>query len=114
MNTMKNKVQLIGHLGMNPEVKTIQNGTKLAKMRMATSEIYKNNRGEKVTETEWHNIVAWGKTAEIAEQLLHKGSEVMVEGKLIHREYTDKDGVKRFFTEVQVINLLLLDKKARA
>lgn len=112
MNNMKNKVQLIGHLGFNPEVKTIQNGTKLAKMRMATSEIYKNNRGEKVTETEWHNIIAWGKTAEIAEQILRKGSEVMVEGKLIHREYTDKEGVKRYATEVQVMNLLLLDRKA--
>src|SRR5215216_6670583 len=112
MNNMKNKVQLIGHLGLNPEVKTIQNGTKLAKMRMATSEVYKNNRGEKVTDTEWHNIVAWGKTAEIAEQILRKGSEVMVEGKLIHREYTDKDGNKRYATEVQVVNLLLLDRKA--
>lgn len=108
MNALRNKVQLIGNLGMDPEVKSLDGGKKLAKMSLATNESYKNAQGEKVTETQWHNLVAWGKTAEIAEKFLNKGSEVVVEGKLIHRNYTDKDGVKRYVTEVEVSELLLV------
>jgi single-strand DNA-binding protein len=112
MNTLKNKVQLLGNLGAIPEVRTTQNGNKMARLRIATNETYKNAQGEKVTDTQWHTAIAWGKTAEIAELYLNKGSEVMVEGRLQHREYTDKDGAKRTSTEVQVINLLLMDRKA--
>ena len=108
MNALRNKVQLIGNLGMNPEVKTLDGGKKLAKMSIATNESYKNAKGERVTETQWHNLIAWGKTAEIIEKLLKKGSEVAVEGKLINRNYTDKEGIKRYITEIEVHELLLI------
>ena len=85
MNALRNKVQLIGNIGMNPEVKTLDGGKKLAKMSIATNESYKNAKGEYVKETQWHNLIAWGKTAELVEKLLKKGSEVAVEGKLINR-----------------------------
>lgn len=113
MYALKNKVQLIGNLGNNPEIRTLESGKKMARFSMATSETYRSNKGEKVTETQWHNIVAWGKVAEIAEQFLVKGSEVAVEGKLVNRNYTDKEGIKRYVTEVQVNEVLMLgDKKA--
>lgn len=108
---MKNRVQLIGYLGQNPEIKNFDNGNKMARMSIATNETYKNNQGEYVQETQWHNIIAWGKVAEVAEKILKKGSEVIAEGKLIHRNYTDKDGAKKYITEVQLNNILLLDKK---
>jgi single-strand DNA-binding protein len=111
MNALRNKVQLIGNLGMNPEIKVIDNGTKLAKMSIATNESYKNAKGELIKETQWHNLIAWGKTADIIEKYLKKGSEVAVEGKLISRSYTDKEGTKRYVTEIQVNELLMLDKK---
>ena len=111
MNNMKNKVQLVGNLGNAPEIKTLENGTKMAKMSIATNETYINQKGERVVETEWHNVIAWGKTAELAEQLLRKGSEVIVEGKLTHRDFTGTDNVKRYFTEVVINSFLLLDKK---
>lgn len=111
MNTMKNKVQLVGNLGSNPEVKTTESGKKLAKISIATNETYRNAKGEKVVETQWHNVVAWGKTADIAEKYLSKGLEIMIEGKLVNKQYTDKDGVKRYSTEVQASELLILSKK---
>ncbi len=114
MYALKNKVQLIGNLGNAPEVKTTENGKKLARFSVATNESYRNASGEKVTETTWHNLVAWGKVAEIAEKYLVKGSEVALEGKLINRSYTDKDGNKKYITEVQVNELLLLGAKAVA
>ena len=112
MYALKNKVQLIGNLGNAPEVKTIESGKKLARFSVATNESYRNATGEKVTETTWHNLVAWGKVAEIAEKYLIKGSEVAIEGKLINRSYTDKDGNKKYITEVQVNELLMLGSKA--
>ena len=112
MNKLRNKVQLIGNLGINPEVKTLDGGKKLAKMSIATNESYKNAKGELVKETQWHNLIAWGKTADIIEKYLEKGSEVAIEGKLINRNYTDKDGAKRYITEIQVNELVMLgDKK---
>jgi single-strand DNA-binding protein len=111
MNNLKNKVQLIGNLGNAPEIKTLDGGNKLARLSLATNETYKNSKGEKVTETQWHNVIAWGKTAEIVEKYFTKGIEVMVEGKLINRNYTDKEGVKRYITEVQATELLILSKK---
>ena len=110
MYTLKNKVQLIGHLGKDPEVKTIESGKKVAHFTMATNEIYKNARGEKVEETQWHNLVAWGGLAEIAEKYLNKGSEVLIEGKIINRVYTDKEGEKKYISEIQVNELLMLGK----
>ena len=114
MNTLKNKIQLLGHLGAQPEVRTTQSGHKMARMRVATNETYRNASGEKVTDTQWHTCIAWGKTAEIAEQFLHKGSEVMLEGRLQYREYVDKDGHTRTAAEITITNLQLMDKKAQA
>ena len=112
MYTLKNKVQLIGNLGNAPEVKNTEAGKKLARFSVATNENYRNAQGEKITETTWHNLVAWGKVADIAEKYLNKGSEVAIEGKLINRSYTDKDGNKKYITEVQVNELLMLGSKA--
>ena len=100
MSTLRNKVQLIGNLGANPEVVNLESGKKLAKFSIATNESYKNAKGEKVEDTQWHNVIAWGKTAEIVENYLTKGNEVAIEGKLVNRNYDDKDGNKRYVTEV--------------
>ncbi len=111
MNALRNKVQLIGNLGMNPEIKTLDSGKKLAKMSIATNESYKNAKGEFVKETQWHNLIAWGKTADIIEKYLKKGSEVAIEGKLINRNYTDKEGIKKYITEIQVSDFLMVGSK---
>jgi len=110
MNALKNKVQLIGHLGSDPEIVNMESGTKLAKFFIATNETYKNAKGEKVEDTQWHNIVAWGKTAEIVESYLTKGKEVAIEGKLTNRSYETKTGEKRYVTEVRCNELLMLGK----
>ncbi|MDG1111582.1 MAG: single-stranded DNA-binding protein, partial [Polaribacter sp.] len=82
MNTLRNKVQLIGNLGNDPEIITLESGKKLAKFSIATNESYKNAMGEKVTDTQWHNVIAWNKTAEIIEKYVIKGNEIAIEGKL--------------------------------
>ncbi|NIM35736.1 MAG: single-stranded DNA-binding protein [Hydrotalea flava] len=114
MYALKNKVQLIGNLGNAPEIKNLDGGKKMARFSIATSETYRNIKGEKVTDTQWHNIVAWGKVAEIAEKYLQKGSEVALEGKLVSRSYNDKAGNKKYITEVQVNEILMLGDKQRA
>jgi len=101
---------LIGNLGQDPEIVTLESGSKLAKFSLATSDYYKNANGEKVEDTQWHNIVAWGKTAEIVESYLTKGKQVAIEGKLIHRTYETKDGEKKYFTEIKCNELLMLGK----
>jgi single-strand DNA-binding protein len=110
MNALKNKVQLIGNLGQDPEIVNMDNGNKLAKFSIATSESYKNAQGEKVEDVQWHNIVAWGKTAEIVENYLAKGKQVAVEGKLTHRTYETAAGERRYITEVRCNELLMLGK----
>ena len=110
MSTLRNKVQLIGHVGNDPEIKSFDGGKKLAKLSIATNESYKNDKGEKVEETQWHNLVAWGKTAEIIEKYVVKGKEIVIEGKLTHRSYEDKNGEKRYVTEVVIDEVLLLGK----
>jgi len=110
MNAIKNRVQLIGNLGQDPEIVTLESGSKLAKFSLATSDYYKNAEGEKVEDTQWHNIVAWGKTAEIVESYLTKGKQVAIEGKLIHRTYETKEGEKKYFTEIKCNELLMLGK----
>ena len=114
MNALKNRVQLIGRLGQNPEVKHLNNGSTLARFSVATTERYKNKQGERVDDTQWHNVVVWGNLAEIAEQYLQKGKEVALEGKLVHRSYEDKDGNKRYVTEVVAHEFLMLGKKGQA
>lgn len=110
MNAMKNKVQLIGNVGNDPEIKNLEGGKKLAHLTIATNDSYKNEKGEKVEQTEWHRVVAWGKTAEIIEKYVSKGKEIAIEGKLTHRSYDDKNGEKRYITEVVVSDLLMLGK----
>ena len=111
MKNLRNSVQLIGNLGMNPEVKTLEKGSTVAKFSIATSDRYKNKKGEQMEDTTWHNIVAWGKTAEIAEKFLKKGSQVAVEGKLTNRSYEAKDGTKRYVSEIVVNEILMLGTK---
>lgn len=114
MYALKNKVQLIGNLGNAPEVRTLESGKKMARFSIATNESYRNAKGERMTETQWHNLVAWGKVAELVEKYLVKGKEVMIEGKLINRSYNDKDGNKKYICEVQVNELLMLGEKTTA
>jgi single-strand DNA-binding protein len=110
MNALKNKVQLIGHVGQEPEIKTLEGGRKLAKLTLATNESYYNDKKEKITDTQWHNLTAWGKTAEIIESFVNKGKEIMVEGKLTYNSWEDKNGEKRYSTEIVISELLLLGK----
>jgi single-strand DNA-binding protein len=112
MYALRNKVQLIGHVGQKPQTRTLEGDKKIVRFSLATSESYRNAQGVKVTDTQWHNLVAFGKVAEIAEKYLDKGTEVALEGKLVNRNYTDKQGVKKYVTEVQVSELLLLGAKA--
>ena len=111
MNSLKNKVQLIGNLGNDPEIITLESGKKLAKFSLATNESYKDADGQKQTKTDWHNLVAWGKTCDIIEKYVTKGKEVAIEGKLTTRSWEDKDGMKRYITEVIVNELLMLGNK---
>lgn len=94
MSTLRNKVQLIGNLGNDPEIVTVASGQKLAKFSMATNESYNNNKGERIKDTQWHNVIAWGKTAELIELYLGKGKEVALEGKLVTRSWDDPEGKK--------------------
>lgn len=111
MNTLKNKVQLIGNLGQDPEIINLESGKMLAKFSIATNDSYRNASGEKVTDTQWHRIVAFGKTAEIIEKYVTKGKEIAIEGKLTTRSWEDKDGMKRYATEVVCSELLMLGSK---
>lgn len=108
MNALRNKVQLIGHLGQDPEITTLESGNKLAKFSLATTETYKNASGQKVEDTQWHQVIAWGKLADLAENYLAKGKQVAVEGKLTHRSYETQAGDKRYVTEVRCNEMLLL------
>ncbi|MGK7397266.1 MAG: single-stranded DNA-binding protein [Candidatus Cyclobacteriaceae bacterium M3_2C_046] len=112
MNSMRNKVQLIGHLGSDPESRQVGDDKKVVRFSLATNESYKNGEGEKITDTQWHNIVIWGSTGEIAEKYLSKGREVALEGKIVYRNWEDKEGVKKYTTEILVSDLVLLSNKA--
>jgi len=111
MSNLRNKVQLIGRIGNDPEVVSLESGKKVAKFSMATNDSYKNAKGEKIEDTQWHNLVVWNKTAEIVEQYVKKGNEVAIEGKLTNRSYDDKEGNKRYVTEIVVSELLMLGNK---
>ncbi len=97
---MKNHVQIVGRLGANPEVKIMDNGSKFARFSIAVTETYTTKKGEKVTDVQWHPVVAWGPLASVAERLLYKGTQVTVDGKLSKTRYTDKEGIKRSSTEI--------------
>lgn len=111
MSTLKNKVQLIGNVGNEPEIMNLDSGKKVAKFSIATNEFYKNSNGEKEQNTQWHNVVAWGKIAEIIEEYVGKGKEVAIEGKLTSRSYETKEGEKRYVTEVVANEILLMGIK---
>lgn len=111
MNNLRNKVQLIGHLGNTPEIINLESGKKLAKFSLATNETYQTAKGETVKETQWHNLVAWGKTADIIAKYVQKGNEIAIEGKLVSRSYDDKNGNKKYVTEIVVNELLMLGGK---
>ena len=111
MKNLRNKVQLIGNLGQAPEIVTFENGNKLAKFSLATNETYKNAKGEKQVETQWHNLIAWGKTADIVEKYVKKGQEIAVEGRIIYETYEAKDGTKKHATKIQINELVMLGKK---
>ncbi|MBK9723308.1 MAG: single-stranded DNA-binding protein [Saprospiraceae bacterium] len=111
MQSLKNSVRLIGNLGANPEIKGLENGGKMARFNLATNETYIDKSGAKVTETQWHNLVAWGKIAEIIAEYVSKGSEIAIEGKLVTRTYEGKDGDKKFVTEIIINEVLMLGKK---
>ena len=106
MNSLKNSVRLVGALGMDPEVKVFDTNKKLAKLSLATNESYKNDKSEKITDTQWHNLVIWGAQAQIAQDLLKKGDEIVVEGRLNNRSYVDKDGNKKYTSEIVVNEFL--------
>ncbi|WP_343785020.1 single-stranded DNA-binding protein [Wandonia haliotis] len=111
MSTLRNKVALVGRTGIEPEVRNFENGRKFVRLTLATSESYRNKSGERVENTQWHTVVAWGKLAGIFESYVSKGQEIMVEGKLITRSYDDKNGDKKYFTEIEASDVLLLGKK---
>lgn len=108
MNSLKNRVILIGNLGQNPETKTIESGKKVTHFTLATDEGYKNADGQKISETTWHNIVAWNGLADIATRFLKKGQQVAVEGRIVYRSYEDKQGVTKNITEIVLNDLVLL------
>ncbi|AVR47299.1 single-stranded DNA-binding protein [Christiangramia fulva] len=111
MSTIRNKVQLIGNVGNTPEIRNLESGKKVASFSMATNDHYRTTSGEKIQETQWHNLVAWGKTAEIIENHVGKGKEIAIDGKLSSRSYEDKEGVKRYVTEIVISEILLLGSK---
>jgi len=111
MKNLRNSVQLIGRLGKDPEVKNLPSGKTVATFTIATSERYKSANGDKVEDTQWHNVVAWGKTAQIVADYLKKGNEAAIEGKLVHRSYINNIGEKKYITEINANEVLMLDKK---
>ncbi len=111
---IKNHVQLVGHLGANPEIKILENGTKLARFAVAVNEIYRRKTGEKVASTQWHTITAWGSLANIAERILQKGTHVTIDGRLISRNYSDKQGNNRTSVEIVANELFVNNKMHRA
>lgn len=114
MTNSRNSVQLIGHLGKAPEMRKFENGSVVTNVSIATSDTYQNKKGEKVTETQWHYLEVWGKTAELMDKLCDKGSEVLVQGKLMHSSYEDKNGITRNQTRIRVNEFVLFNKTAKA
>ncbi len=111
MNALQNKVQLIGNVGNAPDIRNMESGKKMARLSIATNESYRNTKGELIKETQWHNMVAWGKNVDLIEKYVEKGSHIAIEGKLINRNYIDKEGVKKYITEVQINEILLLNNR---
>ena len=112
MGTLRNHVQLIGNVGQEPTITNLESGRKIARFSLATNEFYKKDKGEKVQTTEWHTVVAWGKTADLIENYVTKGKELALTGKLKSRTYEDKEGVTRYVTEIEASEILLIGSKS--
>jgi len=110
---MKNHIHLIGYAGQDPEIRVLDNGTKLARFSLATNEYYIARNGERKEETQWHQIVAWNKAADMVERLVGKGRLLNIDGKLVYRHYEDKDGKKRTVAEIRADEILVLDKRSQ-
>lgn len=108
MNSLRNRVFLLGNLGQDPETKELENGKKMTRFTLATSDEYKNSEGQKIKETTWHNIVAWNGLANVTGQYLKKGGQVAVEGRIVYRSYEDKKGVTKYITEIVIHDLFML------
>jgi single-strand DNA-binding protein len=113
MNNLKNRVQLIGHLGNDPEIKSFESNKKVAKISLATNDEYTDKEGKKVKQTQWHQLVVWGKLADVSEKYVKKGMEIAIEGKLTYRTWDDKDGKSHNITEIVVNELLMLGGKPK-
>lgn len=113
MNSLRNRVQLIGYLGADPEVKTFESNKKVARLSIATNDEYTDKDGQKVKQTQWHQLVVWNKLADICEKYLKKGHEIAVEGKLTYRTWNDKDGKSHNITEIVVNELLMMGGKTK-
>jgi single-strand DNA-binding protein len=113
MNKLNNQVRLMGNLGFDPEVREIAKGRKVARISVATNEVYMNAEGERVSDTQWHTVVAWGRMAEQVQRFLQKGSPIALEGRLVHRSYQSKDGIKRFITEIVLSDFKLLGPRPK-
>lgn len=114
MNALRNRVLLIGRLGKDPELKQFDSGKKVANFSLATSDVYYDDQSNRVEQTQWHQIVVWGKLAEVVEKFVRKGQEVALEGKLVYRDYETKDGIKKTTAEIVVSELLLLGSKSES
>ncbi|MDA3941931.1 MAG: single-stranded DNA-binding protein [Bacteroidetes bacterium] len=110
MTTLNNTVQLIGRAGLDPEIKSFDKDRKMARFSIATNSYYYNQKGERVEDTQWHQVIAWGKTAEVVEKIVKKGREIAVSGKLTNRNWDDKDGNKRYATEVEINHIIAFGK----
>ena len=111
MKNLRNRVQLIGNVGKEPQVRSFESGKTLASFSMATTETYLDQNGKRVNDTQWHQIIAWGKTANFIKSYLDKGNRIAVDGKLVHRSYNDKEGATKYITEVVVNEIMLLTPK---
>lgn len=110
MSRLRNRIQLIGHLGADPMVKTSNGGIKVSTLRLATKDLFKNKAGEWVDETQWHTLVVWGNLNTVVERYCQKGSELLIDGKLTYREYEDSNGDKKTITEIKVESILVMSK----
>jgi len=113
MNALRNRVQLIGRLGQDPEIRTLENGKKVAHFNLATNESYRNSEGNRIDETTWHSIVAWNGLAELSSKFLGKGKEVCIEGRISYHTYTDKNGIQKNITEIVASDLVMLGSGSR-
>lgn len=111
MNNLRNRIQLIGNLGSDPEISNFDSGKKKASFTIATNDYYKTPDGEKIQDTQWHQVIAWNKQADLIESYVKKGQEIALDGKLINRNYKDKEGVTRYVTEIILNEVLLLNSK---